>query len=278
VPRGSHWFLASREGQPYDPETQLREARPSQKTCLPRDANHLSRKEDALATNRLRLLFAALAAAMLLALSSVAPALAAGLRVEAPKGTVFQGSVKPFVGTLQGHTTTRATALGALVTASRTKPFELGLVWSDIFGGAWKGFFVKSIAGITPPPTAYWAFKMGQTLSGDGVGLAQVTASSRVLIYYTTFDPDTGATQPTLGLSASPSHVEPGGSVTFTVRSFNDKGIGSVAAGAWVWVNGVGSHVDGSGHLTVRLSTGRYQVRATMPGAIRSRTLRVSAS
>jgi hypothetical protein len=231
-----------------------------------------------LAINRLRLLFTALIAAMLLALSSVAPALAAGLRVEAPGGTVFQGHVTPFVGTLRGHTTTESTALGALVTASRAKPFSLGLGWSDSFGGAWNGFYVTSIAGITPPPTAFWALKVNQTLAAVGFGAAPVTSSSRVLVYYTTYDPVTFATQPTLGLGRSAGHVEPGGSVTFTVRSFDDAGAPSVAAGAWVWVNGVASHADSAGHVTVRLSAGSYRVRATMPGAIRSPTLRVRAS
>jgi hypothetical protein len=114
-------------------------------------------------------------------------------------------------------------------------------------------------------------------LASVGFGSAQVTSSSRVLVYYTTFDPETFATQPTLGLTASSGRVEPGSAVTFTVRSFDDSGTPSVAAGAWVWVNGIASHVDIAGHVTVRLSTGSYRVRATMPGAIRSRTLRVRA-
>jgi hypothetical protein len=214
---------------------------------------------------------------MLLALSSLAPALAARLRVEAPRGTVFQGQVRPFVGTLRGHTTTKSTALGALVTASRAKPFSLGLGWSDSFGGGWNGFYVKSIAGITPPPTAFWALKIGQKLSAVGFGATEVTRSTQVLVYFTKFDPDTFATQPTLGLTASSRRVEPGHSVTFTVRSFDDSGTPSVAAAAWVWVNGVASHVDITGHVTVRLSTGTYRVRATRPGAIRSRTLGVRA-
>jgi hypothetical protein len=231
-----------------------------------------------LATNRLRLLFTALTAALLLALSSISPALAAGLRVEAPKGTVFQGPVKPFVGTLRGHTTTRPTALGALVTGSRVKPFALGLGWSDSFGGAWNGFYVTSIAGIAPPPTAFWALKINQTLAAVGFGSAPVTSTSKVLVYYTTYDPDTFATQPTLGLGTSAAHVEPGGSVTFTVRSFDDAGTPTDAAGAWVWVNGVASRANATGHVTVRLATGSYRVRATMPGAIRSRTVLVHAS
>jgi hypothetical protein len=223
-------------------------------------------------------MFAALLAAMLLALVSVSPAVAAGLRVEAPKGTVFQGTVTPFVGTLRGHTTTKSTALGALITASRAKPFSVGLGWSDSFGGGWNGFFVTSINGVTPPPTAFWALKVNQRLSEVGFGATPVTSSSRVLVYYTTFDPETFATQPTLGLSSSASHVTGGAAVTFTVKSFDDAGTATPAAGAWVWVNGVGSHADAQGHVTVRLATGRYQVRSTTPGAIRSRTLWVRAS
>jgi len=215
---------------------------------------------------------------MLLALSSGSPALAAGLRVEAPGGTVFQGTVTPFVGTLRGHTTTQATALGALVTASRTKPFTLGLGWSDSFGGAWNGFYVTSIAGIAPPPTAFWALKVNQTLAAVGFGAAPVSSSSRVLVYYTTYDQETFATQPTLGLDSGASHIAAGAAVTFTVRSYDDAGTPTPAAGAWVWVNGVASHADGDGHVTVRLAAGLYQVRSTMPGAIRSRTLWVRAS
>jgi hypothetical protein len=223
-------------------------------------------------------MFAALAAAMLLALVSVSPALAVGLRVEAPKGTVFQGGVTPFVGTLRGHTTAKRTALGALVTASRTKPFSLGLAWSDSFGGGWNGFFVTSIAGITPPPTAFWALKVDQRLSEVGLGATLVTSSSQVLVYYTTFDPVTFATQPTLGLTSSAGRVAAGHAVTFTVKSYDDAGTPTPAAGAWVWVNGTGVHADATGHATVRLAAGRYQVRSTTHGAIRSRTLWVRAS
>src|SRR5207248_2161854 len=59
------------------------------------------------------------------------PALAAKLRVEGPAHTVFQGRAKPLVGTLQGHTTRKSTALGALVRAARRKPFQLGPSWYD---------------------------------------------------------------------------------------------------------------------------------------------------
>ena len=215
---------------------------------------------------------------MLLALLAATPALATNLRVEAPRRTLFQGNVTPFIGTLQGHTTTKATALGALVAGARLKPFSLGLGWSDSFGGAWNGFYVTSIDAITPPPTAFWALKINQTLAAVGFGAAPVTSSSRVLVYYTTFDPETFATQPTLGLNASASHITAGGRITFTVQSYDDAGTPAPAAGAWVWVNGVASQADATGRVTVRLAAGIYQVRAATHGAIRSRTLWVRAS
>jgi hypothetical protein len=231
-----------------------------------------------LATNRPRRIIATLVALLTLATWSVPSALATSLRVEGPGHTVFHGNVKPLVGTLKGHTTTQKTALGALVTASRNAGFGLGLSWSDAFGGAWDGFFVKSIAGISPPPTAFWALKVNQTLSATGIGSTPVSKGSKVLIYYTTFDPVTFATQPTLGLNASSRRPEANTNVTFTVRAFDDAGTPSPAAGAWVWVNGVASQADAGGKVTVRLAQGRYQVRATSPGDIRSRTLWVHAS
>jgi hypothetical protein len=231
-----------------------------------------------LATDRLRRIIASLVVLLVLAAVSVPSALATSLRVEGPGHTVFQGKVKPFVGTLKGHTTTQKTALGALVTASRRVPFTLGLHWSDAFGGAWNGFYVGSIAGITPPSSAFWALKVNQTLTATGIGSTPVGKRSKVLVYYTTFDPVTFATQPTLGLAASSGRPEANTSVTFTVRSFDDAGTPTAAAGAWVWVNGVAAQADTAGKVTVRLAQGRYRVRATDPGAIRSRTLWVRAS
>ena len=55
----------------------------------------------------------------------------------------------------------------------------------------------------TPPVTAFWAFKLNQKLASSGLGSTRVTRDSHVLVYYTTFDPETGATQPTLGITAS---------------------------------------------------------------------------
>ena len=94
-----------------------------------------------MAIHRLRLIIATLAA-LLVPAALAGPALAAHVRVEGKSHSIFQGNARPFVGTLRGHTTTKQTALGSLVTASRKQPFALGLTWSDCCGGAWNGFFV----------------------------------------------------------------------------------------------------------------------------------------
>jgi hypothetical protein len=230
-----------------------------------------------LATNRLRRITATLVALLALAALSAPAAVATSLRVEGPAKQVFQGRVKPFVGTLKGHTTTKKTALGALVTAARKTPFRIGLSWSDIFGGGWNGFYLTSVAGITPPNTAYWALKVNQTATSTGLGGTVVGRNDKVLVYYTTFDPVTGATQPTLALSASSQHPEPGSRVTFTVKAYDDAGTASAAAGAWVWINGAATQADANGTVTVRVARGAYHVHATSPGDIRSRWLWVRA-
>ena len=233
-----------------------------------------------MAIHRLRLIVVTVVAALLMAALAAAPALATGLRVEAPHRTVFQGQVKPFVGTLRGHTTTKPTALGAVVTASRRVPFSLDLNWSDQFGGAWNGFFVNAIAGVGTTNSHFWAFKMNQKLVTDtGLGSTTVGRGDHVLLYYTGFGPPPDyATKPTLGLRASDRTVEAGSTVTLTVSSYDDAGTGTPAADSVVWVNGVGLDADAGGAVSLRLAKGSYRVRATSPGAIRSRTLWVHAS
>ena len=86
-----------------------------------------------MAIHRHRLIIATLAA-LLVPAALAGPALAAHVRVEGKSHSIFQGNARPFVGTLRGHTTTKQTALGSLVTASRRQPFALGLTWSDCCG------------------------------------------------------------------------------------------------------------------------------------------------
>ena len=231
-----------------------------------------------MAIHRLRLIIATLAA-LLVPAALAGPALAAHVRVEGKSHSIFQGNARPFVGTLRGHTTTKRTALGSLVTASRKQPFALGLTWSDCCGGAWNGFFVSSIDHVTPPVTAFWAFKLNQKLAGSGLGSTRVTRKGHVLVYYTTFDPETGATQPTLGITASTRKPPVNGRVTFRVRSYDDAGTATPAADAQVRVNGVPHDVSASGTVTLRFARGTSSVRAVEPGiAIRSQKLWVHAS
>ena len=156
-----------------------------------------------MAIHRLRLIIATLAA-LLVPAALAGPALAAHIRVEGKSQSIFQGNARPFVGTLRGHTTTKQTALGSLVTASRRQPFALGLSWSDCCGGAWK----RLLRVVDRPRHAAQSPPSGRSSStrswpSSGLGSTRVTRDSHVLVYYTTFDPETGATQPTLGITAS---------------------------------------------------------------------------
>lgn len=213
-------------------------------------------------------------AALLATLTLLLPAAAGAavhvsVRVEAPGKTVVQTIDMPFTGTLQGHRVAPGTALGALITASRSHGFPLGLAWYDCCG-----FFVNSIDGVAGDATHYWAFKVNQRLAPLGAGSTTVAGGDQVLFYYTTFDSATGATQPTLGLSASATSVHLGAAVTFTVRSYDDAGTASPAAGAWLSVGGIATKVAANGTEQVQFGRrGTFAVRASLPGAIRSRTV-----
>lgn len=213
-------------------------------------------------------------AAVLAALSLLLPAAATAavhvsIRVEAPNSTVVQTIDTPFAGTVAGHTLAPGTALGTLVTASRAHHFPIGLAWFDCCG-----FFVNSVDGVAGDATHYWAFKVNQKLAPLGAGATPVAAGSQVLFYYTTFNPTNGATQPTLGLQAGATSVNMGATVTFTVRSYNDAGTASPAAGAWLSVAGIATRVAANGTEQVQFGRrGTFAVRATLPGAIRSRTV-----
>ena len=222
--------------------------------------------------HRLRLTFAALIAALAI-LVAAGPAAAAkvhvALRVEGPSRTVFTGRPVPLTGVVQGHRLAQPTPLGALLTASHNHRFGVGLTWFSCCG-----FFVDSIAGHAGNATHFWAFKVGHALSSLGAGSVKATPGMHALFYWTTFDPNTGATEPTLGLRATSANLEPGATATFTVVSYDDAGTGRPAAHAWVSVNGAATQAGSLGRTTVRFTrTGTYAVRATLPGAIRSPTV-----
>jgi hypothetical protein len=236
-----------------------------------------------LATIRLRRIVTALAVIVALAATAAAPALATPIRVEGPRATIYQGNLVPATGALRDNTgvthyTTKQTALGALVAASRSKPFPMTLGWFDIAGGGWNGFFLRSINGVTPPATtAGWFTKVNQRLLDVGSGAAAVTKSSTVLVFYSTYDEDFQPV-PTLAIGANRASTRVGLPVTVTVNQFDNDGVGTPGIGAWIWVNGVGTKVDSTGHAVIRLGKpGLYAIRATKQGTIRSRTVWVRA-
>jgi len=239
-----------------------------------------------LANHRLRATAAVIAALIALAIGAAPAAAQTPIRVENSKATLFQGSVTPVTGTLKdntgaSHTTAKSTALGALVAASRgANPFTLDLGWFDGLGGGWAGFYLAGVNGVTPPSNAFWALKVNQKLASVGLGTQTVGDKANVLVYYTTTDPVTFATEPTLGIGISSPTVEPGGRVTITVSQYDDAGNKSAAAGAWILVNGQQRVQTGmTGVATVRLAkSGQYRIKATKAGTIRSRKLWVTAA
>ena len=138
---------------------------------------------------------------------------------------------------------------------------------------------MSSIAHVTPPSTAYWAFKLNQKLASSGLGSTRVTRDSHVLVYYTTFDPETGATQPTLGITASTKRSRrrtagsPSGSAPTTMRG-RPRPPPAPSCGSTAFP----THVNANGAVTLRFARGTSSVRAVEPGAIRSQKLWVHAS
>ena len=227
-----------------------------------------------MARTRLHYLAAAVAVWAAIGLGATQTATAAApvhvkVRVEGPTRTITQSTQVPITGTFAGHKLSGATALGALLAAGKQHHFPVGLQWFDCCG-----FFVSSVAGVPGDATHFWAFKVGHVLSSVGAGAVNATPGLSVLFYYTTFDPNTGATEPTLGISPAGRTVARGGTLTFAITSFNDAGHRSAAGGAWVNVNGIATRADSTGHLAVQFThTGTFPVQATLSGAIRSRTV-----
>ena len=239
-----------------------------------------------MANHRLRAIAAIIAALIVLAISAAPAAAETPIRVENSKATLFQGSVTPATGTLKdntgaSHTTSQSTALGALLTASRgANPFALDLGWFDGLGGGWAGFYLAGVNGRTPPSNAYWALKVNQKLTPSASAHRRWATRPACSCITSTTDPDTFATEPTLGIGTNAATVTAGGRVTITVSQYDDAGNKSAAAGAWILVNGQQRVQTGmTGVATVRLAKpGQFRIKATKAGTIRSRKLWITAT
>jgi hypothetical protein len=213
--------------------------------------------------------------AFIVAPASAGAAVRVNLRVEGPTNTVVASSPVPFVGTVKGHPLAQPTVLGALITATRNHGVGLGLQWFDCCG-----FFVNSIDGVPGNATHFWALKVGHTLAPLGAGSTPASNGQKVLFYYTSFDPVTFATEPTLGLHASKRIVHRRGKVTFRVVGYNDAGVGTTVTGANIWRKGrIVAHTNAKGNATLKFrKRGTYPVRATSAGKIRSQRLWITVS
>jgi hypothetical protein len=230
-----------------------------------------------LATIRRHHLAAVLATllALIAAPTAASAAVRVHLRVEGPSSTVVASRPVPFVGTVKGHSLAQPTPLGALITATRNHGVPLGLQWFDCCG-----FFVNSVDGVAGDATHFWAFKVGNVLAANGAGSTPAVAGQHLLFYYTTFDPVTFATEPTLGINATRRSVHRFGKVRFRVTAYDDAGAGTAVAGANIWRNGrIVAHTNAKGKATLKFRRrGTYPVRATSAGKIRSQRLWITVS
>ena len=223
-------------------------------------------------THRLRSLIIAVVAAVTLAVAA-APAYAAPqvhVRVEGRSGTVVWSTVTPFTGAVQGHTLSQPTPLGALITATNETNVPLGCSGLIRTGSSSS----RSTAPRAHPPPGGRS-RSGRSWPQPAPKRSQPRNGEKLLFYYTKYDPVTFATQPTLGISDNASSVTHGGRLTVKVRAYDDAGHATLQSGAEIWVGGAKAGVTGAnGQARVTLTTkGRFQVRATCPGKIRSARL-----
>jgi hypothetical protein len=185
------------------------------------------------------------------ALAQSASALTVSVRVEGKTQTIF-GSTEP-------RLRVAATALDALVAASRAGEFYYHLADSSL------GSYVDQIGLYPALGSSGWMFKVNGALPPVGANEVALRDGDRVLWYWAGFDPVTYAGPKTLFLRRSQRNC-------YAVLAEDDKGGRTPAAGA---VLHVGSR------RTVRAAEGRacvgghagLLVRATLSGAIRSNAL-----
>ena len=116
--------------------------------------------------------------------------------------------------------------------------------------------------------------RSGRRCPPIGAGAVTATPGLSVLFYYTTFDPDTGATEPTLGISPANRTIARGGTITFTVTLVQRRRPPLRGRRRLGERGGIATRANSTGHLTVQFThTGTFPVRATLAGAIRSRTV-----
>ena len=168
------------------------------------------------------------------------------------------------------------TPLAALV---RSKPGKLGL--HDFGSCSVKasdggGLFVRAIGGDVNRGQNGWVYKVGRRAATAGAadpggpfGRGRLRAGQRVTWFYCRLHD--GGCQRTLDVKL---HTE-SGTLTATVRGYDDAGKGVTVADATVSAGGRSAQTDTSGVARLDLPAGRYQVVASKRGLVRSFAERV---
>jgi hypothetical protein len=133
------------------------------------------------------------------------------------------------------------------------------------------GLFVSAIGREGERGTAGWVYKVGHKLAPAGAGdpagpfgRGRLRPRQRVTWFFCLYR---RGCQRTLSLRATPL---PGGLVSVRVRGYDDGANGVPVPDARVSAGGAVALTDGSGTAQLRLTRGRYTVRAAKPGLVPS--------
>ena len=271
--------LATEPGRPAGRPGRSGKPRPSQKTCRPRDANpSLSRKEDCVGDpspschrRRHRGTDRRLRSARLPAAAQTPDPGRGHSRPPCSRATVT-----PFTGTLKDNTgiairRSQSTAWARWSPASRdANPFTLdAAAGSTAWAAAGTGSSSPSIngdGGLRRTPSG----RSRSTRSWPSASAPQTVGRRRpdVLVYYTTFDPITFATEPTLGHQRrTHRRSPPAARLTVTVSQYDDAGNMSTrgaAHGSWsTGARRVQTGMPRAGARCGSPSPGQFRVQAT---------------
>jgi hypothetical protein len=172
------------------------------------------------------------------------------------------------------------TPLAALV---RARPSRRGIGLKDYGSCSRRArdsgqLFVSRIGRDVNRGNNGWVYKVGRRLATAGAadpsgpfGRRRLRRGQRVTWFYCV-SPD-GECQPTLELR---TRAEGGGRVSVRVLAYDDSGRGAAAAGAEVALGGLTAIAGADGLTSFSAAPGRYGVRATKPGHVRTYPQRVS--
>jgi hypothetical protein len=185
-------------------------------------------------------------------------------RVGTPSGTARVGGKRCAVAA--------ATPLAALL-KSKVGPLKL-----HDYGACSKkpadaaGLYVRAIAGDRAKGPNGWVYKVGNKVGtagaadpGGAFGNGRLKSGARVTWFYCRMKGS--SCQRTLGLTAA---AQGDGTVTVTVRGYDDRGRGKPVKGATVHAGDATARTAAGGKATLQLQPGEVRVWASAKGLVRS--------